>query len=381
MGLRPGLLAISGLLLAPGPGCERTPPPWGSALAASSKKGSDLRRLSLPDGKVIRAFTLPGPAADIARGPGGQVYLAAGREVLLLPGSGDPLPLLEGQRRIDSVLPSADGTRLFILEHPPAAVPAAGASAGRETEEASDERAAPHRLRLWDLKGGRFEGELELDPLAYEIFEGPGLILATHLKGRRIEIARVGPAGFTAGSPEVIEIASPAAGALNRQALIRAAAVAPGGGFILLAESGVDGELDRSRLWTLEPAGGRLAFHPLAARGTFQERIAILSPGEDGTFRAVLNGCDRMVMVSGSPAAGFREGKSIALPGLFFDAHRLLPPAPGAAGSSAGPRELILLAGSDARREHGFLAAVDPFGERLAWVRELPAAVDLLEIE
>ena len=380
MGPRPALPAVI-VLLGTLSGCDRTPPPRGSALAAYSKKGSDLRRISLADGVTLRAFTLPAPAADIARGPGGQVYLAAGREVLLIDGSGGPLPLLTSDRRIDSVLPSADGTRLFILEHPLAAVPAPGSGAGRETEEASDDRAAPHRLRLWDLKGGRFEGELELDPLAYEIFEGPGLILATHLKGRRIEIARLGPAGFTAGSSEVIEVSSPAAGALNRQALLRAAAVEAGGRFILLSESGVDGEMDRSRLWTLEPAGGRLAFHALAARGTFQDRIAILTPGEGGTFRAVLNGCDRMVVVSGSPAAGFREGKPIELPGLFFDAHRLLPADAGSAASSGGPRELVLLAGSDARRERGFLAAVDPFAERLVWVRDLPGPVDLLETE
>jgi hypothetical protein len=349
------------------PGCERPLSLRGTVLVADSRTRGEIGWLSLADGVLRPALSPAGLYGDLARGPRGELYAARGREVLLLSKPGGALPLLSVEEKVDTVLPSSDGSRLYILEHPPAG----------SSRDAASVREAPHRLRLWDLAGSRFSGEAELDPFTYEIVEGPGLVLATHLQGRRLELVAIQPDGGARGGAAELELPDPGGGPLNRQALARAAAVEPEGRWALLVENGVGGERDRARLWTLELPERRWRCHPLSTAGLFQYGVAFLS-ASGGRARAALNGCDRLLVVEGDPASGFREGPAIGLPGLFHDLKRLeLPPD----SKGAPPGELLLLAGSDPARSRGFLIAVDPAGGSVVRIWKLPRPVDLFEVD
>jgi hypothetical protein len=380
-------------------GCGRPPEIEAKVLVAYSRSGTEVRRIALPSGKEEGTIGIPGIPGDLSRGRGGETYIAAGPEILVLPPGGEPLPLLRIGGSIDTVLPSSDGGRLYILEHPAGGEPHGGAhrssplmgeegsgvgaggpgsDSGPEAPDAREprERRGPHRLRIWDLRGSRFSGEVELDPLAYEIVEGPGVVLATHLKGRRIEAARLRDGGF-AGPASEVRLPPPPGGDENRQAMVRAAAVEPGGRWAILVESGIGGEWDRSALWTLDLDGLRPSFHPLAARGVYQDSAIFLGRTPDGGLRIALNARDRLLIIEGG-TEGFREGKPLPLPGLFFDPRI----AGGArAGAESSSRELVLLAGCDTSRKRGLIAAVDPAGPRVAWVWRIPAPADLLEVE
>jgi hypothetical protein len=374
------LAALAALAAGLSSGCSRRPPSIeGTVLLGYSKAAGNLWRLSLPEGRAKPLLPLPSPCGDLARGPKGEIYLARGREVLQMSPEGELLRLFGVEARVDTVLPSRDGKRLYILEHPP---PKSGPppGSGERGAEAAFAREPPHRLRLWDLPGARFSGEAELDPLAYEIFEGPGLLLTTHLRGLRVEVVPLVGGGFGPGGAEEIELSDPGGGIQNRQALLRAAAVEPEGRWALLVENGLGGEFDRARLWTLELSERRWRSHPLAARGLFQGGIVFLSPAGDGTARAVLNGCDRLLLVGGDPKRGFHEDGAFNLPGLFHDLRRVAP-APGVGPGATPKAEILLLAGTDRARSRGFLALVDPGAGKLSWLFELASPVDVLEIE
>jgi hypothetical protein len=360
------LRAVS-ILLVSTAGCTRPPDAAVTVLVGDSKAAGKLRKVSLPSGREVLALPLGAPCGDLARGPAGEIYFSSGNEVFLLR-SGAPLPLLTLEDRVDSVLPSRDGRRLYLLQHPPR---------GNVSGEDAGERDGPHRLRIWDLEAARFGGEVELHPRAYEIHEGPGFVLATHLLGRRIEIARLGTVGFAAESAEELRVEEDTSGERNQQACIRAAAVAPAGGRVLLVENGAGGEMERAVLWTLDLPGRTFTAHPLAARGFFQAGIAFLPPSRSGALRAALNGGDRLLLIEYDPARGVREEGLVPLPGFFHD---LRVVAAGSRPGSGAP-ELILLAGSDRNRRQGYLAAVDIPGRKVAWVRQLSAAADVLEVE
>jgi hypothetical protein len=201
------------------------------------------------------------------------------------------------------------------------------------------------------------------------------VVLATHLQGRKLEIARAGPGGFPEGAVEEIEVRERPGGSLNRQALLRSAAVEPAGRWALLAENGVEGEFDRAGLWVLDLASRRFAFHPLRARGVFQAGIAFLAARPGGKARAILNGRDRVVFIEGGPETGFEERESIPLPGIFPDLRALAPPG----GTGAGMPEVVLLAGSDGARSRGLLLILDVARGRILRTLELAAPVDVLE--